>query len=288
MVTATKATTRMIKNLKLLPFLGIATLVGCGGNGNSNNPTPPPATTVTAYSITKDGLLVSFDRERPNVSVGRRNISGLNTNETIRGMDLRPNGERLYVLTSENRLLQIDRNTGSTTATPALSTVPSGSIIGFDFNPVADRLRIISRNGQSLRVDVDTGAVTVDTPLTAGSAVVGVAYTDNRVGATTTTLYGINEETDSLVRIGGENGDPSPNLGEVTTIARLRTEDGEVFDATNTTAFDIAEGGFAYLLDKGAFYRVDLATGRLTSLGQVTTPTQTIGLTSIPADSQDE
>ena len=67
------------------------------------------------------------------------------------------------------------------------------------------------------------------------------AYTDNFAGATTTTLYGIDAGLDILVRQGGLNGTPSPNLGGLTTIGGLGiniAEDGG-FDILSSAGSNI-------------------------------------------------
>lgn len=49
-------------------------------------------------------------------------------------------------------------------------------------------------------------------------SVPALAYSNNLPGGTPTTLYGYDVGTDALVTIGGLNGTPSPNGGQVFTV----------------------------------------------------------------------
>ena len=125
----------------------------------------------------------------------------------------------------------IDAGTGAATQVGASFTLPqsAGAVAappatsgyGFDFNPTVDRIRVVSSGRDNFRLHPDTGAVAgVDTALTVGSNIVGSAYDRNFAGATVTTLFGIDATTDTLIRQGGVDGAPSPNLGVITTIGR--------------------------------------------------------------------
>ncbi len=188
--------------------------------------------------LTNDNHLVLFNSR---VRVGRRGrviprlessrlrgISGLADGEQLVGIDLRTNGQ-LYGVSNLNRLYVLtDFVTGhAATATAvgnALTPALNGSNFGVDFNPVPDRLRIVSDAEQNLRVNPDSGATNNDAPLAyaAGDAnagrnpaIAGAGYTNSVAGATETTLYDIDTETDSLVV---QN---PPNAGTLTTIGAL-------------------------------------------------------------------
>jgi subtilisin-like proprotein convertase family protein len=84
----------------------------------------------------------------------------------------------------------------------------------------------------------------------------------------TTTLFGIDSNTDSLVRIGGLDGVPSPNTGQLTTIGPLGV------NATSFGGFDIVPGtnqGYAVLRVAGVsvLHRIDLVTGAATAIGPI-------------------
>ena len=96
-----------------------------------------------------------------------------------------------------------------------------------------------------------------------------MAYSNPFAGATTTTLYAINQATSSLAMIGGINGTPSPNVGVVTDVGPLG-----VSITAGPTAFDIATNNtaFAVLRPSGGastLYTISLATGAATPAGTV-------------------
>ena len=95
-----------------------------------------------------------------------------------------------------------------------------------------------------------------------------MAYSNPFAGATTTTLYALNQATSSLALIGGVNGTPSPNLGVVTDVGPLG-----VSISAGPTAFDIATNNtaFAVLRPSGGastLYTINLATGAATPAGR--------------------
>ena len=92
---------------------------------------------------------------------------------------------------------------------------------------------------------------------------VGVAYTNNFAGATTTTLYGIDSNLDILTI---QN---PPNNGTLNTIGPLG------FDTSGSVGFDIATAGtaFASLSVSGlaGLFTINLATGAATPVGSIGT-----------------
>lgn len=142
-----------------------------------------------------------------------------------------------------------------------------------------DRIRVVSDTGQNLRIHPDTGKVAaVDgslmysaTDVNAGATprVAGAAYTNPIAGATTTTLYDIDTGLGVLAT------QSPPNSGTLNTVGSLGV-------TTNSTAgFDISQAGIGYAVLKvsgkpakdrcgnSELFRVDLATGMVTSLGYV-------------------
>ncbi|MEQ1644326.1 MAG: DUF4394 domain-containing protein, partial [Pyrinomonadaceae bacterium] len=98
--------------------------------------------------------------------------------------------------------------------------------------------------------------------------IVHVAYSNSQAGATLTTLYGIDAGRDTLVRIGGVDGTPSPNTGQVNTIGPLGV------NATSFGGFDIqpfTNIAYAALRVGGIqqLYSINLATGAATLVGNI-------------------
>src|SRR5437763_5131380 len=216
-----------------------------------------PAAARPIVGVTNSGsthTLIQFDSATPGTITSSATITGLVSGDVIHEIDFRPSNGVLYALGINNtagadtgRIYTIDIPTAVATAVgaaPFSKTLTDGSSYGFDFNPTADRIRVVNTAEQNLRVNPDAGVVaSIDFNLTATARVVGLAYDrDDRNPATATTLFGIDSSANTLVRIGGVDGTPSPNGGAVTTIGSL----GVTLSATNV-GFDIAEDGVAYV-----------------------------------------
>jgi hypothetical protein len=253
------------------------------------------STPTALYGLTTAGGLVTFDSLAPGTVSSPITITGLQTGETLLGLDARPSTGQLYGIGSTSRVYVIDTTSGAATPvgtgpfTPALS----GTNVGFDFNPVADKLRVVTDAGQDLRIDPATGAVAATDPTLAydpatfdaviggtppAPQVVAEAYTKNvnpATGAPTTTLYGIDPNLDVLVTQGGPGDDPtspSPNTGTLFVVDKLG------FDAGPDTSFDIEAGtDKAFAVTGNKLYSVNLSTGVGSLLGTVGVP----GLTGL-------
>lgn len=242
-----------------------------------------PATIIAA---TGNNELLQFDSETP-ADITTITISGLlgTTGETLVGIDFRPATGHLYGFTvnsaSQGQLYRIDQITGEATAvgtaiTDAGLTLSTTAGYGFDFNPTVDRIRIVNSDGENFRVNPNNGVLAgVDTDLTAGSVVQGSAYDRSFAGSTSTTLFGIDVNTDQLVLQGSVNGTPSsPNGGVITNVGALGVN-------AVSASFDIANGtglGFAALQvgSSTGLYTINLTTGAATVVADIGTGTSTI------------
>lgn len=123
----------------------------------------------------------------------------------------------------------------------------------------------MTSTGQNLRIDLDTGATIVDRPLNPGSArVVASAYTNNFAGATSTTLYGINFNSELLIQ-------NPPDEGTLTFVGQIRTGPVYAFDIsglTGTAYFTVSVTplGPPYTTSN-SIYTLNLATGESTIIG---------------------
>ena len=157
-------------------------------------------TDAVAYAIDASNALQIFNPNKPEpVS---KAITGLQNGEGILGIDFRPLNGQLYVLGSSSRIYTINLGTGAATQVGSgiLSTPLVGTEFGFDFNPTVDKIRVVSDTGQNLRLNPVDGAVTaVDGIINPGTPTLSsAAYTDNFAGATTTSLFVIDHNTDKL------------------------------------------------------------------------------------------
>ncbi|MEO6671464.1 MAG: DUF4394 domain-containing protein [Ferruginibacter sp.] len=213
---------------------------------------------LTFYALTTDNKLDNYSTLFPKRLLGTATISGLQAEESILAVDFRPSTGQLYGLGSSSRIYVINPSTGVARAIGAGPFTPSlvGDVAGFDFNPTVDRIRIVTSSGQNLRANPETGTIAfVDGPINGqpGAIVAGAAYTNNMAGATTTTLYGIDRESDNLYI---QN---PPNNGTLVLVGPLgsNVDDG---------GFDIANTGDAFaMLSIGGVSNLasmDLTTGQ--------------------------
>lgn len=218
-------------------------------------------TEPVAYAVDNSNNLQIFNPNSP-MPVSKA-ISGLQSGENILGIDFRPLNGQLYALGSTSRLYTINLGTGAATAvgTSPFTTLLAGTDFGFDFNPTVDKIRVISNTGQNLRLDPVTGGITaVDGILNPGSPMVGAAaYTNNFSGATSTTLFVIDHNTDKLYQ---QN---PPNNGTLVETGSLN------INITNTNGFDIGSmSQKAYLLatvgTATKIYSINTSTGAATSV----------------------
>ena len=235
------------------------------------------------WALTASNKLVSFSTLAPATITKTLTVTGLQSGETLQGIDFRPRTAQLIAVGSTSRIYTINLTTGAATQIGSAVFTPtlSGAKFGVDFNPVPDRIRVVSDADQNLRLNPDTGGVagtdttlvyaTGDANAAANPNVVGVGYTNNISGATTTTLYGIDSNLDILVRQGSAGGAPtSPNTGQLFTIGALGV------NTTDQVGFDVADfndAAFASLTTSGAtqsqLYSINLTTGAATVIGMI-------------------
>jgi hypothetical protein len=269
---------------------GAASSVGAITSLNTNEtirgiaaapPTTSPANAVGGVvAVTASGKIISFQPTTPQKLCTSVAATGMQASETILGIDTRPADGMIYAVGSSGRLYTLNATSGALTMKSTLApatgdpfTALSGTNFGVDFNPAADRLRITSDAGQDLRINVDTGAVITDGALNpAGLTETAVGYTNSFAGTGTTTLYGIDPTTDSLVVQGIQGATPSPNNGDLTPVGTgLGVGDvGWVagFDVlgTNNSAIAALNIGSATTSD---LYNINLTTGAATKVATI-------------------
>ena len=220
------------------------------------------------YGVTQDNRLVTFQSDNVTNVEPSHAITGLPGGEKIVGLDVRPLDGQLYALGATSRLYVINPRTGAARQVGATPFIPAlaGTSFGFDFNPTVDRIRVTSDAEQNLRLNPDNGTVAgVDTNLAyapgdpgAGTTpnVAASAYTNSFDGATSTTLFDIDNARHALVI---QN---PPNDGTLTTVGALGTDN-------NAVAFDIGDGNVGYAVLNGEqnrqnLFRIDLSNGHAT------------------------
>ena len=241
---------------------------------------PAPQTLPDApfYALTSNNQLLALNVRATNMPTATVTIAGLPQGEQILAIDFRPATGQLYGVGSSSRLYIINPMTGTSVAlgTGPFSPALNGNVVALDFNPTVDRIRLITNMGQNLRLHPETGAVAfTDGSINgaSGAVITGGAYTNNKSGVTTTTLYDIDPVTDRLYR-----QDP-PNNGTLADVGPLG------LDITAVGGFDISPNGdaIASVTFGGAIEldQVNLSNGRFQKLGDL--PSNVIGI-AIPTE----
>lgn len=230
------------------------------------------ASAAIIYAVDNQNNLFNFSSATPGTIISGHAITGLQPNEQIIGLDGRTSNSGLYGLSNFNRIYLLNPLNGAAISSANMTTALNGTSFGFDFNPVNNNARIVSNARQNLVADPGTGVTTAGTDVAyaAGDAnagvnpnIVGSAYNNNVVGASTTTLFDIDSGIDRLVT------QDIPTAGTLHTVGPLG------FDVTALLGFDIGGDGVAFADmqtttdNRSSLYTVNLATGAATAVGQI-------------------
>lgn len=270
----------------LLTVGALLTLNACRENPSSLSPQETNRTNARLaadfmfYVLTDNNQLVKLNTQNPSASMGTVTITGVLNNERLIGIDFRPATGQLYAVSNGSRLYIINLTSGVATPVGSGPFTPAimGDAVGFDFNPTVDRIRLVTQQGQNLRLNPETGTVMItDGSINGapGAAISGVAYTNNRAGVTTTTLYDIDPVSDKLYR---QN---PPNDGTLAEVGPLGV------DVAGVGNFDIGPDGAAIAtlisnLTQG-LYEINLTTGRAEFIGNLPGAMSIVGL-AIPTE----
>ncbi|QGR54331.1 duf4394 domain-containing protein [Moumouvirus maliensis] len=270
-----------------------------------------PTITDRFYALDNNNNILSFSATRNNLgnytqlgdSLRCHPISGLLPGQTAVGIAFRPanrtlyllvrtlTGGRLYTLNISDKCGAIANPVGFGLITAGgAPIVLTGTAFSISFNPTIDRLRVVSNTGQNLTVNPDNGVTIINTNLSYAvgdinfgnlPAVGGIAYTNNYVGAGSTTLYDIATNQNSLVI---QN---PPNDGTLNTVGLLNIAVSQFLGFTivnrSNTAIAILRTG-----TQTGIYNINLLTGTATLLRRIV-PDQCnngviIGLAGVPSN----
>ncbi len=260
----------------LLSVGSVFALNACQDHRTTPDPTTLPDASI--YALNDANQLLRLNVRTPGTPSATLAITGLQSGERVLSIDFRPATGQLYGVGNTSRLYVINPATGAARAigTGPFSPAITGDVVGLDFNPTVDRIRLVTNQGQDLRLNPETGTVAAtDSPINGapGATISAVAYTNNRAGATTTTLYDIDPATNRLYI---QN---PPNNGTLVDVGPLG------LDITGAAGFDIAPDGSAVAAvtfnGQSELQQVNLSTGRLQKLGNL--PGTIIGL-AVPTE----
>jgi len=237
-----------------------------------------PAAAELIYGLNESGTnIFSFDSSNTGKVLSGKFLTGLATNEQLVTIDLRPSNGQIYGVGSLGNLYTVNAGTG---ALSKVSTITGATIdgtnFGSDFNPVSsgfngDTLQFSSDTGINWSINPTTGVATANGTLNYGTGdahaggntnIVGLAYSNNVTGATSTVLYGIDSGYDSLVNV-------TASSGSMTTIGALG------INVTDLVGFDISGSGSAFAALQTTtsgisdLYRINLTTGAATLVGEI-------------------
>ena len=141
-----------------------------------------PAGAQTLYLLTTDGKLATAPTANPAAATTPIAITGVNAQETLVAIDVRPQNQKLYALgvnaTADTATLYLlSTEKAGTVFASAVSingisstityTTNGSTVVDFpdsattnwdiDFNPAADRLRVVTSSGLNFRINPNTG-----------------------------------------------------------------------------------------------------------------------------------
>ncbi|NGO75157.1 DUF4394 domain-containing protein [Streptomyces sp. YC504] len=239
-----------------------------------------------AVGLTADQRLVTFRTDQPGKTVPLGKVDGLEGDTALIGIDYRVQDKKLYGVGDRGGIYTLREIGAKAQKVSQLTVALQGENFGVDFNPAANRLRVISDTGQNLRHNLDdpagapaAGSTAVDGTLTnptpPGGTALGVtaaAYTNNDLDAATgTTLFDLDTAADQIaIQSPTNNGNlaPTGKLG---------------VDAAAVSGFDILSaqgsgGNTGYAVTQNKVFRVNLLTGKASSLGSLPGARQVVDL----------
>jgi hypothetical protein len=258
----------------------VAAVAGCGDTVSTSDIVPQSGHLV---ALTTTGEMIWLDPSHPDAIIGSVTPRAANaTGVSFVALAYRPLNGGLYARGSNGGLYSVDPGLGSAALVGSQGLVfQTATKFAVAFAP-GDRLRLVSNLGDNVRIDPTSGSVLGDLPLATTAEIGAIAYTQPSGSAPT--LFAIDNTNKFLVRIGGEGGVPSPNLGDVFNIGSLGLADS----AVTAAGMAITPAGQAYAVLRGSsdgvtkLYTISLTTGAATLVGPFGTGAQIRGLALAP------
>jgi len=228
-------------------------------------------------------FLVRINSDNPLLPSHIQLVSGLQGNEQLIDLDLRPGNGKVYALastpgTSQSRSSLYTVNIDNGQLTPVVDPIQpdlkkdsnNNTQFGMDFSPVSENLRIVSTQDDNIVINPDTGTQSqglklfyppLDPNQGKNPNVTALAYDNNRAGVLDADAYGIDSSLSILNELAGDTG-------VLTTVGSLGVT------VSKTGGFDVSSSGKAFALltttnglPLQRLYTVNLNNGAATSVG---------------------
>jgi len=181
----------------------------------------------------------------------------------------RPATGVLYGRGADGGLYEVEPGRGTATQFGTVAALTGASSFAGSFSSLTDRWRIVTNVQQNARYNPVNAGLTLDNALNTAAVIGAIAYSPPAAGLQT--LYAIDNTNKQLVRIGGPDGDPSPDLGAIQVVGPLNLGTPTV----SARGMVITSTGVAYaaivLSDDNLtkLYTINLTTGAATLVGTV-------------------
>ena len=205
-------------------------------------------------------------------------LNGLQKEETMRSIDIRPATKELYGISDQDRIYRIDPSNGSVKPVSEKSFIPGvdAAVVGFDFDSKEDRIVVMAEDGQALKINPDNGQTEdIDAAvIPSQTGTNSVAHSGSSTTMAEPTLYTVDGSSGKVYRVdsGGNPilvgptglkmaGDAGFDITKDGTAMGAFLASGVVPDASGTHD-DLSEEDFRV-------YTIDLKSGSATNLGRV-------------------
>jgi hypothetical protein len=274
----------------LLAAAVAATLSGCALPADPPAAAPLPAPITAApqgrpilpiVGLVGDTELVGFSTDDV-ILRDRRAVTGLDGDARLVGIDYRVQDRKLYGVGDAGGVYTIDE-TGAATKVKQLSVELDGDNFGVDFNPAANALRIISDTGQNLRQPfADPAAKTADDKALTNPAAPPAAGTVPALGAssagytnndedtgTGTALFVLDTKADRVSIQSPANAGTFAPMGALGVDADAAAG-FDIHTPVGAAASEVTALATLRVGGTPGLYRIDLFTGKASSLGELT------------------
>lgn len=234
------------------------------------------AAATSIFGLSTSNEISVFDSSSPSKILKSGAVSGLNAGDNLVALDYQPATGNLLLLGSQSNVYKLDSFRSSSFSATLLNTLDPtvpGSDYAFDFNPAFMEgafARIITNENDNRVINGTSGEYLAPVEKTdvfyapgdmnegANPNIVGIAYDNNVMGATSTQQYGIDASLGILTTVAN-------NAGTLATIGGL----GLGMPILADLGFDIAASGEAFASINSSLYTIDLGTGAASLIGSI-------------------